>query len=62
MSFDQNSDLPIVNLHKRTTKVNLSMIIAVIAFFIITAAVIFWISRHEASTVNAVHEKSESSR
>ncbi|RFC44654.1 MAG: hypothetical protein DUW69_001977 [Verrucomicrobia bacterium] len=32
MSFDKNDGVPIVNVHKRTTKVNIWMVIGVVAF------------------------------
>ena len=32
MSFDKPDGIPIVNVHKRTTKVNIWMVVAVVAF------------------------------
>lgn len=32
MSFDKNDGAPIVNVHKRTTKVNIWMVIVIVAF------------------------------
>jgi len=48
MGFDANSaGQPIVNVHKKTTQVNLWMVAGVALFFIIGAAVLFWLSnRH----------------
>lgn len=44
MSIEKNSSgLPEVNIHKRTTKVNLSVIGGVLLFFVITAAVVVWL-------------------
>ncbi len=60
MSFDQNSNLPVVNLHKKTTQVNVGMIASVLIFFVICAATYMWFSRHQAETVNAMHEKQTS--
>jgi hypothetical protein len=39
----ESSGLPEVNVHKRTTKVNLSLIAGVLLFFVITAAVVGWL-------------------
>jgi hypothetical protein len=48
MGFDANSaGQPIVNVHKKTTQVNLWMVVGVALFFIIGAAALFWLSnRH----------------
>jgi hypothetical protein len=40
----ESSGLPEVNVHKRTTKVNLSIIAGVLLFFIITVAVVAWLA------------------
>jgi hypothetical protein len=41
MGFDANSEgQPLVNVHKKTTQVNLWMVVGVAVFFIITAAVV----------------------
>ena len=43
MGFDpQTANLPLVNVHKRTTKVNIFMAIAVVVFLLIGMAGIFW--------------------
>ncbi|MES2695703.1 MAG: hypothetical protein V4773_19675 [Verrucomicrobiota bacterium] len=39
----ESSGLPEVNVHKRTTKVNLSIIGGVLLFFVIMAAVVIWL-------------------
>jgi hypothetical protein len=45
MGFDpQNADTPIVNVHKRTTKVNLSVATAVVVFLLLGIGAILWIS------------------
>ncbi|HEX2900721.1 MAG TPA: hypothetical protein VHS96_13445 [Bacteroidia bacterium] len=50
MGFDQNDPSPIVNVHKRTTKVNLWMVVGVVAFFIIGGLGIWLYTRmHGAS-------------
>ncbi|MBS0632408.1 MAG: hypothetical protein JSS11_10865 [Verrucomicrobia bacterium] len=47
MSIDKKSNgVPEVNLSRRTTKVNLGMIIAVVLFFVLAAAGAYWASRH----------------
>ena len=32
MSFDKDDGIPIVNVHKRTTKVNIWMVVVIVAF------------------------------
>jgi len=34
MGFDQNDPRPILNPHKKTTQVNIWMVVAVLAFFV----------------------------
>ena len=46
MGFDKNSNQPVVQLQKRTTKVNVVIIVAVIAFFLIGAAAVLWFGLH----------------
>ena len=38
----ESSGLPEVNVHKRTTKVNLSIVIGLALFFAAMAAVVWW--------------------
>jgi hypothetical protein len=44
----ESSGLPQVDVHKRTTKVNLSIVIGVVIFFVAMAAVAawFWFTRN----------------
>jgi hypothetical protein len=43
MSIDKNSSgLPNVDVRKRTTKVNLSIVVGVTIFFAITLGVVWW--------------------
>jgi len=43
MGFEpQTAGQPLVNVHKRTTKVNIAMAIAVVVFFIVGIAGIVW--------------------
>ena len=45
MSIDQGtSGFPEVNVHRRTTKVNLWMIAAIVMFLALTGTAAFWIS------------------
>lgn len=46
MSIDKESTgMPEIDLHRRTTKVNLAMIVGVVVFFVIVAGVILWFIR-----------------
>ena len=52
MSIDKNSSgLPAVNVHKRTTKVNLWMIAAVLGFLALMAALAIRTSRKSVSAI-----------
>jgi hypothetical protein len=45
MSIDKNSTgFPEVNLHKKTTQVNVGMTLGIVLFLLGTAAVAFWTS------------------
>ena len=39
----ESSGLPEMNVHKRTTKVNLSVVIAVLLFFAVTFSIVWWL-------------------
>ena len=46
MSIDKHSNgLPEVNVHKKTTKVNLSVIAGVLVFFAIMGGILYWFAR-----------------
>ena len=47
MGFDQNQPGPIVNVHKRTTKVNLWMVVAVLVF-LAAGTVLIWVFKHQS--------------
>jgi len=48
MSIDKESNgLPQVNVHRRTTKVNLGMIAAILVFFALAIGVAIWASRRQ---------------
>ena len=54
MSIDKNSNgFPEVNLHKKTTQVNVAMVVVIIFFLIGAAAVAFWASRQVKSPAEA---------
>lgn len=45
MSIDKESTgLPEVNVHKRTTKVNLSIVVGVVLFLVAMGAVVGWLA------------------
>lgn len=47
MGFDENQPGPIVNVHKRTTKVNFWMVVAVLLFLTV-GIVLIWVVKHRA--------------
>ena len=47
MSIDKESTgMPEVDLHRRTTKVNVGVALGVVVFLVIAALVVFWFARH----------------
>jgi hypothetical protein len=55
MGLDKNDSTPPVDFTKRTTKVNISVIVAVLVFFVIAGVVVFALSRSpEKSQTEAV--------
>ncbi len=46
MGFDKDSNQPVVQMQKRTTKVNVVIIVAVVAFFLIGAVAVMWFWLH----------------
>jgi len=49
MGFEpQTAGQPLVNVRKRTTKVNFSMILGVLVFLVIGISVILWAARRES--------------
>jgi hypothetical protein len=52
MSFDKDntSPTPMVNVHKRTTKVNLGVVIGVVFFFLLAGATILRVMRDPPQT------------
>lgn len=50
MSIQKESDgFPEVNVHRRTTKVNISMIAAVLLFFAVAAGIAVWVANKPES-------------
>lgn len=41
MGFDKDDPRPVVDVQKRTTKVNISIVIGVLLFFLV-AGIVFW--------------------
>jgi flagellar basal body-associated protein FliL len=63
MGFDQNDPRPTtVTAGKRTTKVNISMIVAVIVFFVLGGGVIGWIALHPHQNEQSVQQKVDAKR
>jgi hypothetical protein len=64
MGFDANSaGQPIVNVHKKTTQVNLWMVVGVAVFFIVGAAVLFWLSnRHGPDEQHTTPQEEQQAR
>lgn len=57
MGFDpQNAGEPIVDVHKRTTKVNLSVVVAVVLFILLGAAAVVWVSGRSERGESLVNE------
>ena len=49
MGFDQESaGQPLVNVHKRTTKVNFAVALGVVVFLLISLGVVIWAARKES--------------
>ena len=46
MGFDKNSPQPLVQPQKRTTKVNIGMVIGILVFFVIGAFIFRWFYIH----------------
>ena len=52
MGFEpQTAGQPIVNVHKRTTKVNLSMAVGVIVFLVFGICLVVWAANRQARGV-----------
>ncbi len=47
MAIDkESSGLPEVDIKRRTTKVNLGVVVGVVVFLVAMAAIVYWFSRH----------------
>ncbi|HEX2100179.1 MAG TPA: hypothetical protein VHF69_05935 [Candidatus Synoicihabitans sp.] len=59
MGFDdQTQGQPLVQTHKKTTKVNIAMVIGVLIFFVIAVAVGVHYMRNPAEARSEVHQDS----
>jgi hypothetical protein len=48
MSIDNGSSgYPQINVHKRTTKVNLGIVVSILVFFALMTAMAVWVSRED---------------
>jgi hypothetical protein len=56
MGFDQNDNQPIVVPAKRTTKVNIGIIVGVLVFFVIGGLGIAWIWHHQDENAQNVRQ------
>ena len=61
MGFDgYSADQPLVNVHKKTTQVNLWMAIGVTCFFVIAIIFVVWTrTRHGPDEIHPVSEKQQ---
>jgi hypothetical protein len=60
MGLDKDDPTPPVDVKKRTTKVNIAMVIAIILFFVVAGAVILFTRSHPpASSAKGANETSE---
>jgi hypothetical protein len=51
MAIDkESSGLPEIDPHRRTTKVNLSIIVAIGVFFVIVYAIVWFMAHHSGNT------------
>jgi putative flippase GtrA len=58
MGFDpQNKNQPLMDVHKRTTKVNVAVVIGVAIFLIVATVIMFNYMRSPAETRQEVHEE-----
>jgi hypothetical protein len=54
MAIDkESSGLPEVDLRRRTTKVNLAIVVAAVMFYIITSVVLWYFARRSDAETNA---------
>lgn len=54
MGFDKDDTSPVVDVEKRTTKVNISIIIAVLLFFVVAGIVVWALWADPSSATEAV--------
>lgn len=56
MGFDKNDDGPVVNVQKRTTKVNLWMAVLVLLFLVAGGVAIAWVHSHPVENAQSVDQ------
>lgn len=49
MGFDKDDESPLVHPERRTTKVNLWMIVGILVFFIAAGVVVWYLARNPAA-------------
>lgn len=54
MGFDKDDTRPVVDVTRRTTKVNVWMAVAIVAFFIVTAVVVWALWEEPSSATTEV--------
>jgi len=54
MGFDKDDTRPVVDVKRRTTKVNIWMAVAIVAFFIVTAIVVWALWEQPSSATTEV--------
>ncbi|HWA86303.1 MAG TPA: hypothetical protein VG710_08790 [Opitutus sp.] len=52
MGFDKDDPRPLINVNKRTTRVNLWMVVSVIVFFIVAGIVVWALWLHPAASMH----------
>jgi len=56
MGFDQNESGPVVNVQKRTTKVNFWMAGLVVLFLVMGGVAIAWVHSHQQENAQSVDQ------
>lgn len=60
MSFDQSSNLPLIQPKKNTTKVNFGIVAGVLVFLALTISVVVWYANNPHQPVADEHEARQS--
>lgn len=59
MSFDPQTNLPLMQPRKKTTQVNIGVVVAVLVFFAIVGGVLWAVVRNPVSTREERYEKAQ---